>query len=121
MSEEQSIQPHVLKNTKDNLALIYLTFGAGSLTLGATTIFGVIWAFLEREKVDENLSTHIKFIIHTFWKSWLFLIIGGLTSFFIVGFLVLIFWFFWLIVRSYKGFQALRKGEAIAKPKRWLF
>lgn len=115
------VPEHILKNTNDSLQLIYLVYAAGALTLGFTTILGMIWVFLEKDKVDDVLKTHVSFLMQTFWKSWVFLAIGGILSLFLIGFLVLVFWFFWLIIRCVRGFKALKAGQPIEKPKRWGF
>ena len=119
MSEQ--VPEHVLKNTKDSLMLIYLIFASGALTFGFTTILGAIWLVLERDKVDDVLQSHVDFLLQTFWKNWVFILVGGFLSVFLIGFLVLIFWFFWLIVRSLRGLKALKADETIENPKRWGF
>ena len=117
----EPVPEHVLKNTKDSLMLIYLIYGAGALTLGFTTILGVVWLFLEKKRVDEKLQSHVTFLIDTFWKCWVYLVLAAILSFFVLGIIILIFWFFWLIIRCVKGFRALKADRAILKPKRWLF
>lgn len=115
------VDEYVLKNTKDSLQLIYLIYGAGALTMGFTTVLGAIWAYLERENTDAVLRSHITFLLHTFWKGLLFLFVGGFFSFFVLGFLILIFWFVWLIIRCVNGFKALKEDKPIEDPKRWWF
>ncbi|MCB1531862.1 MAG: hypothetical protein KDJ35_03230 [Alphaproteobacteria bacterium] len=119
MSEQ--IPDHVLKNTKDSLMLIYLIYAAGAFTLGFTTILGVIWTYLEREKVDEVLQSHVSFLFQTFWKSWALMMVGVMLGFFFLGFLIFVLWFFWLLVRCFRGFRALRADQPITNPQRWVF
>jgi uncharacterized membrane protein len=38
-----------------------------------------------------------------------------------VGILVLLWWFFWSLIRSIKGILALNENRAIQNPTSWLF
>lgn len=84
-------------------------------------LVGVIMAYLHQQDADEVLKSHYRFQIRTFWIGLLYTFIGALLLFILIGYLVLLFYVVWLIVRCVKGMQALDKGEAHPKPTSWMF
>jgi uncharacterized membrane protein len=106
--------------TTGNAKLIYILYLVG-IVIGITGIVGVVMAYLNRSEAPEWLKSHYRFQIRTFWIGALFLIIGGLLSIVLIGWLILLFWLVWLIVRSVKGMQYLDRGEAHPNPTSWMF
>ena len=47
--------------------------------------------------------------------------IGGILVLVLVGFLVLLWWFIWSLVRNIKGILALNENRPIANPGSWMF
>lgn len=118
---DEAPQPTPVVKSSDSSHLVYLLFLFGSITFGVTAIFGLIWAYFERGRADEMLTTHYTFLIHTFWKGLLIFLLGAFTLFFFVGFLIWFFWFFWVVIRVLRGWSTLRNAQPIAKPRRWGF
>jgi len=48
-------------------------------------------------------------------------VVGGITSFIAVGFLLLLFYTVWLIIRCVKGMQYVSRGESHPDPDTWMF
>jgi uncharacterized membrane protein len=67
------------------------------------------------------LRTHYQFQIRTFWIGVLYLAIGIILTFVVVGILVLLWWFIWSLVRNVKGVLALNENKPIANPTSWMF
>lgn len=85
------------------------------LVVGITALIGLILAYIKRGDDDtpEWLNSHYSFQIRTFWYGLGYLVAGGLLSLIVIGWLVILFWLVWLIVRCIKGFTALDKQQSI--------
>ncbi len=106
--------------TKGSAKIVYILYMVG-LIFGITGVVGVIMAYINKDDAPAWLKTHYQFQIRTFWIGALYLILGGILSIILVGWLVLLFWVVWLIVRSIKGLKALDCEKAVENPTRWLF
>lgn len=92
-----------------------------SIMIGFSGIIGVIIAYVHREDAPDWLKTHYQFQIRTFWIGALYLLLGFLLAAVFIGWLLLMFWVVWLIVRCVKGLKALDSRSAIAAPQSWMF
>ncbi len=106
--------------TEGTAKIIYILYLVG-IVFGVTGIIGVVMAYINRSEAPEWLSSHYTFQIRTFWIGALYMLIGILLSFVLVGYLVLLFWVVWLIVRCVKGMKSLDQKEAHPNPAGWLF
>src|SRR4029079_11921361 len=89
----QPSQPPVVSDT--SLALtVYVLYIVGYFT-GITAIVGVIIAYIQGESADPFLQSHYRFQIRTFWIGFLYLVVGTILSFVIIGIAVLFWWFIW--------------------------
>jgi len=93
-------------------AIITYAVFAGSFIIAFAAIGGLIYAYVEKGK-DPNVDTHLDFMIQTFWIGLIFFVIGFVTAFFLIGFLILLAWFVWVVIRMITGFQLAQKGEPI--------
>ncbi|WP_240693226.1 DUF4870 family protein [Thiomicrorhabdus indica] len=85
----------------------YILYLVG-LVIGLTALVGVIFAYVKRSEENPDwLNAHYSFQIRTFWYGLAYLIVGSLLSVIIVGWLVILFWIIWLVVRCVKGMSAL--------------
>jgi uncharacterized membrane protein len=100
--------------------VVYVLYLAAYIT-GITAIIGVIVAHMRAGTSDAVVNSHYQFQIRTFWIGLLYIIIGALLTVVMVGFLVLLWWFFWSLIRSIKGILALNENRAIQNPTSWLF
>ncbi|MDX1351583.1 MAG: hypothetical protein R3254_01125 [Thiomicrorhabdus sp.] len=99
--------------------IIYVLYLANFI-LPFTGLIGVIMAYVNRG--DQNfLESHYQFQIRTFWIGLLYAIIGILLTAVIIGWLILLFYAIWIIVRCVKGFKYLGKQEPIPEPTSWMF
>lgn len=84
------------------------------LFIGLTAVIGLIFAYVKRGADNpEWLNSHYSFQIQTFWWGLLYLLIGTFTAVFLIGYLILLFWLVWLIIRCVKGITALDKQQPI--------
>jgi len=77
---------------------------AVSFVLGITAIIGVIINYIKDDDVKGSwLESHFLWQKRTFWYGLLWVVLGSMTTVFLVGWLVLLVATFWLIYRIAKG------------------
>jgi uncharacterized membrane protein len=103
-----------------NANLIYILYLAG-IVVGVTAIVGVVMAYMAKDQAPDWLRSHYRNQIHIFWKGLLYMVIGFVLMFVLIGFLVALAALIWYIVRVVKGMQTLAKGEPYPNPDSWAF
>ena len=108
--------------SKTQLALIVYILYFVAYVVGITSLIGVIIAHIQAsEESDPVLVSHYRFQIRTFWVGVLYLAIGIVLTFVIIGIAVLFWWFIWSLVRNVKGVLALNDNRPIQNPTSWMF
>lgn len=107
-------------SAKNGAKINYILYLVG-IVLGVTGIIGVVMAYINRGDAPEWLKTHYQFQIRTFWIGLLFMVVGTLLSVVLIGYLVLLFWLVWIIVRCVKGMKALDANQPHPDPTGWMF
>ncbi len=102
----------------DTVKLVYILYFIGFI-VGITTLAGVIVAYLKRGEAAPDAATHLTFLIRTFWIGLLFSVIGAVTTFLIIGFLILLATVVWMLIRLIKGFMLAGEGKPIPNPETW--
>ncbi|MCF6298838.1 MAG: hypothetical protein L3J01_03060 [Thiomicrorhabdus sp.] len=100
--------------------IIYALYLA-SFIIPFTALVGVIMAYINKSDENTFLQSHYQFQIRTFWIGLLYLIIGSLLTLILIGWLVLLFYAIWLIIRCVKGFKYLNNQQPIPNPTSWMF
>ena len=106
--------------SKKSAMIIYILYLAG-IVFPLTSIIGVIMAYIYISDEQSWLKSHYHFQIRTFWISVMLMVAGVLTSSIFIGFVILLFWLIWMIVRCVKGLRALQRGAEHPNPTGWLF
>ena len=106
--------------TEGTAKIIYILYLVG-IIFGITGIIGVIMAYINKTDAPEWLKSHYQFQVRTFWIGLLYLIIGGILTLAVIGYLVFPFYVIWLIVRCAKGIKALDNKQAHPNPTGWMF
>ena len=100
---------------------VYILYGLGFVTI-ISALIGVIIAHVKIGQSDPISQTHFQFQIYTFWFGLLYIVLGTVLFFvFFLGYLVLLWWFVWTIVRIIKGALLLNEGRPISNTSSWLF
>jgi len=99
---------------------IYILYFVGYFT-GITALIGVIMAHVQVDTAEPMLATHYRFQIRTFWIGLLYLVVGTILAFVVVGFALLLWWFFWSLARNINGVLALNEHRPIKNPASWMF
>ena len=107
--------------TNSQLALVVYVLYLVAYAVGITALIGVIIAHIQVSEADPLLASHYRFQIRTFWVGVVYLIIGAILVFVLVGFLVWVWWFIWSLVRNIKGLLALNENRPIGNPTSWMF
>ncbi|WP_095497614.1 DUF4870 family protein [Paraferrimonas haliotis] len=112
-----------MEASSDNskIAKIVYVLYVVNLLLGVTALVGIIVAYIYRGSSSAMVAEHFRYQIRTFWMGLLYSVIAGLTWTIMIGWLVLIFYVIWLIIRSVKGFKALAENKAPDNVDSWLF
>jgi uncharacterized membrane protein len=114
----RSQQPMV-SNTSTALIVYVLYFVA--YFVGITAIIGVIIAHVQKGSGDALVDSHYDFQIRTFWVGILYLVVGTILAWVLIGFIILAWWFIWSLIRNIKGILALNENRPIANPHSWMF
>ena len=107
-------------STERTAKIIYILYLFG-IVFDITGIIGVIMAYINKTDAPEWLQSHYRFQIRTFWIGVLYMMIGVILTLALIGYLIILFWVIWLIVRCIKGMKTLDNKQAHPNPTGWLF
>jgi len=108
------------QSTAGTAKVIYILLIISTI-IGITGIIAVVTCYVNNEDTDDWLQTHYRFQIRTFWIGLLYIVIGLITFQFVIGYLVLLFTFFWIIIRCAKGLKQLEQKQSVKNLESWLF
>lgn len=92
--------------------LVYILQALGFVTGGLTSLVGVIINYIKDEDVRGSwLDSHFQWQKATFWYGLLWTVLGILTTWILVGYLVLPVVTIWLIYRIARGWIYLVDGK----------
>ena len=102
-----------------------------STIIGITGIIGLIMAYVNKDGASNNelnvneserwVQTHYRFQIRTYWIGLFYALTGVFFIQFIIGWFILLFTFFWLIIRCAKGLKQLSNNQPVEKLESWFF
>jgi uncharacterized membrane protein len=95
------------------LAMLVYALQAASLFTGSLTLFaGVIINYVRREDVRGSwIESHFRWQTRTFWYSLVWMVIGGVTLIFLIGWAILLAISIWMIYRIVKGWVYLSENR----------
>ncbi|WP_089725131.1 DUF4870 family protein [Candidatus Thiosymbion oneisti] len=112
MSEELVIMDDEKTKSAKTITTVVYALQAASFLLGITFIVAVIINYIKKGDVQETwLDSHFRWQIRTFWFSLLWLILGLVTYFIGVGYVILIVNMIWIIYRIVRGWLRLLDGK----------
>lgn len=107
----QSLQK--LEENRQLTLIIYILYALG-LFAGITAIIAVIINYVKRDDVRGTwLQSHFDWQIKTFWCVLVIGIIGTITRFILIGYVILLALTLWYIYRMVKGLLALNERHSI--------
>jgi uncharacterized membrane protein len=100
-----------------NITTLVYVLQALSFFVGISCIFAVIINYVKLPDVSGSwLASHFRWQIRTFWFSMLWLVLGGVTLFLLVGYFVLVANAVWFIYRIVKGWLYLSDRKPMYVP-----
>jgi uncharacterized membrane protein len=121
MTDPTPQQPQPIVPNPQLALIVYVLYLIGYLTGGLTWIVGIIMAHVQVGHADPMLASHYRFQIRTFWIGLLYMVVGFVLMFVLIGFAVWVWLFVWSLVRNIKGLLQLNEGRPINNPGSWLF
>lgn len=91
---------------------VYILYLTGYVFL-ITAPIGVLIAYIKRSTSDDISRSHFKFQIRTFWLGALLFVLGCILTAAVVGYLILLVFFVWTLIRIIKGMLRLNERKAI--------
>jgi uncharacterized membrane protein len=99
--------------TKDIVLIVYILQALSPLA-GITLIIGIIMSYIKRSDATGTwLESHFKWQITTFWIYLCFFLVGAATVFIVVGYIVWVIGFIWLVYRICKGWIRLSENRPV--------
>ena len=93
------------------IATVVYALQAASFCVGITYIGAIVINYVKKAEVQGTwLASHFRWQIRTFWFSILWTILGSLTIFIFIGYIILVMNFVWVIYRIVKGWMRLSDG-----------
>jgi uncharacterized membrane protein len=85
-----------------------------SFVLPVTAVVGIIINYVKDEDVQGSwLDSHFEWQKKTFWYGLLWIVLGALTAFILIGYAVMAAVIIWLIYRIAKGWVYLVDGKEL--------
>jgi uncharacterized membrane protein len=101
------------KKGKDLALLVYILQAVGFI-IGLTWIVAVVINYVKRDDVRGTwIESHFDWQIKTFWIGLAGMIVGWITVFILIGWLILLAVTIWGIYRVVKGWLALNDGKPV--------
>lgn len=103
-----------MSNEASNKKLTHVIYGLHALSFlfGITSLVAVIINYAKRADVAGTwLESHFRWQIRTFWWGLLWTVVGFLSSYLIVGYLILVVAAIWYIYRIIKGWIRLNDNR----------
>ena len=121
MADQDSLLTKSSGSAANMAKIVYILYLLGLVLGGVTSLIGVIVAYIYRGEAPDWLKSHFQLQIRTFWIGLLLGLIGVVTTFILVGWLVLLFALIWMIVRCVIGLKTISENRPYPKPESWLW
>lgn len=111
--QQSAVDTQKLESAATYTKVIYALYLA-SLLLGITLFVGVVIAYVKRDDMTGTIyRSHIDSLIKIFWMSLIWTIIGSLTTFFFIGFVILFALATWFLVKTITGLIKCIDGKPL--------
>lgn len=96
--------------------LVYILYFLGFAT-GISAAAGVFVAHNRQPAMEGVWRSHIEYLIRTFWIGLAMLFVGALLAIVLIGWLVIVAWTVWTLIRCVKGVIAALEDRPIDDPQ----
>jgi len=108
------VEPQSLNSSKTLTHVIYGLYALG-IVVGLSPVIAVIMNYVKRQDVQGTwLESHFVWQIRTFWYSFAGMVIGGLATFIVIGWPILLIVWVWYVYRIVKGWLALNDNKPMS-------
>ncbi|MFN2348563.1 MAG: DUF4870 family protein [Thioalkalivibrio sp.] len=114
--QESPLQEGTAENLKSGPAMIVYVLYILGFFVGLTALVGVIMAHIKIGEAGPAARSHYQYQIRTFWFGLLYMIAGALLSVIGIGYLILLWWGIWTLVRCIKGILRVLDNRAMENP-----
>ncbi len=106
------VDSETTKSMKTYSMIVYGLYTLGLFLGGLPTLIGLIMAYVKRKDFGGTIySEHMNLLIRTFWFSLLFSLIGVITTWLYIGFVILFAVGVWYVYRLVRGFVRMHDGK----------
>jgi len=101
-----------VRSMKTYSMIVYGLYTLGLFLGGLPTVIGLVMAYVKRGDFNGTIyREHMDMLIRTFWYALLFTILGTITTWLYIGFVILFGVAVWYIYRLIRGFVRLHDGK----------
>ncbi|MFA5170197.1 MAG: hypothetical protein WC426_01415 [Sulfuriferula sp.] len=102
------------RSAKSLTTIIYALYAA-SFLFGISAVAAIMMNYIKKEDVAGTfLESHFRWQMRTFWFGLLWMVIGGITVFILVGWLILCVNTLWIVYRIVKGWLNLNDNKPMS-------
>jgi len=116
MSDTGSVHQGAPNKDRRTAILIYVLQFIGLISGGIAGIIAVVIAHVKSGTVGATYQTHLDYQMRTFWYGLAIAIVGGILTIILIGWLILVFWWVWTLIRTVKGFVAANDDRPMEAP-----
>jgi uncharacterized membrane protein len=102
---------------KDQKFIALIAYVLNLLSMGVLTgllaVVAVVINYLRRGESVPFIASHHRWMIHTFWWSLLWFVLGSLTTFIGIGFVIMFLTAVWWLYRQVRGLVYLNQQRAM--------
>ncbi|MDO5058834.1 MAG: hypothetical protein Q4D82_02695 [Neisseria sp.] len=99
------LTPEQENSLKTYTTIIYALYAASLVTTGLTALVAVIMAYVKKpDAAGTFYRGHLEYLIKTFWGAFIGGIVGFVTAFIGIGFVIMLLTTVWFIYRVVAGF-----------------
>jgi len=115
------VSPQQAEANRTITLTVYILHAASLFSGGITSLIAVILNYVKRDDVIGTIyESHFTWQIRTFWIGLGLSVLGWITIFILVGFLILLGTVVWFIYRIVIGWLRLSEGKPIDKPEAFI-
>lgn len=103
----------IYPNKKGTVLMVYILYLLGFIFGGITTIVGLIIAYYSKSEATPLEKNHFEYQIKVFLWGLLWFVIGTITTYILIGFVILFGWVIWTLYKIIVGMIALSEGRLI--------
>lgn len=93
-----------LHSLRSYALIVYGLYAVGLFIAGLPTIAGLILAYVKRGSAAGTIyEAHFNYAISTFWISMIVWIVGWITTFILIGWVIIGLGFLWYVYRIIRG------------------